>query len=118
MFRSAVHCQNPNEHFMSMKNLLPCIRPTYIQASEVKYIEVLDAVADKKSSILDNLYEIHIVNNKLEYVIGKEMLILETLKFKHGKEYYWLILYWGDWNLLKITKYLYWRCILMQVTKH
>ena len=76
----------------------------------VAYVAVLDEVADEKDTIL------HVINNLyVEYVCkhGKQFLVLEgdaktymydtiqAVKFEYGSDLNWLVLYLGDWHLLK-----------------
>lgn len=66
VYRYAVHDKNPHQSFIDIKTLFSFIRATHTQTSEVDYLEVLDAVADKQetiSGILDNLYQKHYINS-------------------------------------------------------
>lgn len=103
-----VHDKNPYQSFIDIKMLFSFIRATHTQTSEVEYLKVLDAVADKQetiSGILDNLYQKHILTTQMDYVIvegdAKIYEILKNLKYKYGNECSWLVPYPGDWHLLK-----------------
>ena len=72
------------------------------------YLEVMDAVADSKDTIMEMLHKlcerfIQKQNRKWLVVEGdaKVYEILKSLKFEYGEELNWVIPYPGDWHMQK-----------------
>ena len=81
---------------------------THTEKSQVAYLEVMDAVADSKDTviqILHDLHEFYIVHQQKDCLVlegdGKVYEVLQSLKFEYGDELKWVIPYPGDWHLLK-----------------
>ena len=78
------------------------------EKSNVKYLEVMDAVADSADTMMQMLH-----NLQDQYITGqsrqrlavegdaKVYNILKSLKFEYGEEYEWLIPYPRDWHMLE-----------------
>lgn len=74
----------------------------------VKYIDVLDEVADHKETmlhIIGNLYSEYICKYNNHFLLlegdAKVYDLLQAIKFEYGSDLDWLIPYPGDWHLLK-----------------
>ena len=74
----------------------------------VKYVQVLDEVADSKDTILHVISELHaeyISKHNHKYLVlegdAKTYEIIQAIKHEYGQDLSWLIPYPGDWHLLK-----------------
>ncbi len=74
----------------------------------VKYVQVLDEVADSKDTILHVISELHseyISKHSHKYLVlegdAKTYDIIQAIKHEYGQDLSWLIAYPGDWHLLK-----------------
>ncbi len=74
----------------------------------VKYIKVMDAIADNKDTILSiigELYAEYITKHNHKYLVlegdAKTYDTIQAIKHEYGKDLSWLIPYPGDWHLLK-----------------
>ena len=74
----------------------------------VKYIDVLDEVADKKETVLHvigNLYNEYICKHTKQFLLlegdAKVYDVMQAVKFEYGADLDWLIPYPGDWHLVK-----------------
>lgn len=72
------------------------------------YLQVKDAVADCKDTMMQMLHELHhqyIVQQRRHWLLvegdAKLYDILQSLKFEYGDELKWLYPYPGDWHMLK-----------------
>ena len=94
-------------NFVSLQEYFALTRPQEDEKSNIVYFDVLDAIADKKETVLlvlDKLRK-HIVEG-----LGKEWLVvagdaklydvLKAIKREYGDEFKWLICYPGDWHML------------------
>ena len=84
------------------------IHATNTEKSQVAYLEVMDAVSDRKDTqleLLQDLFTKFIKGQHREYLVveGDQKLyeVLQSLKFEYGKELDWIIPFPGDWHLLK-----------------
>ena len=78
------------------------------EISKVHFIAVLDEKSDDKKTVLKILNLLHSrfrVGTAVNHVIvvgdGKSYDTLMKLKFEYGKALQWLLIYPGDWHLLK-----------------
>ncbi len=78
------------------------------EKSEVVYLQALDAIADRKDTLILVLNDLHarfIKNKQMKHLLvegdAKLYDVLQSLKFEYGVEYSWLIPMLGDWHLLK-----------------
>ena len=104
---SVCSCESENT-FLNIQDYLSSIRTTHTEKSNVAYLQVMDAVADSKDTLmqmLNNLHEHYIVKQgKQDLVVegdAKVYDLLKSLKFEYGSELNWVIPYPGDWHLLK-----------------
>ncbi len=94
--------------FMSIQDYFSLTRVTHTERSQVVYLEVMDAVADNKDTIIQMLHDLHqefICDRSMQWLVvegdAKVYDILQALKFEYGDEMKWLIPYPGDWHMLK-----------------
>ena len=94
--------------FLNLQDYFSLIRPTNAEKSNVMYVEVMDAIADSKDTVVQMLHTLHadyIVEQSKQILIvegdAKVYEILQSLKFEYGEELQWVIPYPGDWHLLK-----------------
>ena len=80
--------------FLNVQDYMREARPTNCEKSNIVYLQVLDAKADSKDTIM------HILHNlNRRFIEGqKKECLLVALKFEYGEELKWLL---GDWHLLK-----------------
>ena len=94
--------------FLGMQDFFSLVRVTHTQKSNVVYLEVIDAVADSKDTVMTLLHDlqqqfIEGLGHKWLVVEGDGKLyeILKSLQLEYGDELSWVIPYPGDWHLLK-----------------
>ena len=80
---------------------------TRTEKSNVTYLQVMDAVADNKNTLiqlLSGLQEQFISNRIHKYIIlegnAKLYKVVQSLKFEHGECFKLLIPFPGDWHML------------------
>lgn len=78
------------------------------EVARVKYIGVLDEVADTKETLLHVLSDLHceyIRKEQNQFLVlegdAKIFELIQTIKYEYGADLSWLIPYPGDWHLLK-----------------
>ncbi len=83
-------------------------RVTHTERSQVVYLEVMDAVADNKDTIIQMLHDLHqknVCDGSMQWLVvegdAKVYDILQALKLEYGEEMEWLIPYPGHWHMLK-----------------
>ncbi len=96
-----------NKPFMSIQNHFTVTRVTHTEKSNVAYLEVMDAIADSKDTIMHMLHELHqqfIIGGNMSWLVvegdAKVYDILQSLKFEYGEAFKWMIPYPGDWHML------------------
>ena len=107
--RSSVqNTKNPTSSFIGMQQFFSVIRTNQTEKSNVQYLEVMDAVADTKDTmiaLLHNLHTKYILQQHQEFLIlegdAKLFDIIQSLKHEYGDELRWVIPYPGDWHVLK-----------------
>ncbi len=74
----------------------------------VKYIKVMDEIADSKDTVLNIVGELHaeyIIKHNHKYLVlegdAKTYNVIQAIKHEYGEDLSWLIPYPGDWHLLK-----------------
>ena len=104
--RTALQNKEPTKVLLNMQDYLRVTTATYTEKSNVSYLRVMDAVADKGTMIqlLSDLQEQFISNGIHEYIIlegdAKLYEVLQSLKFEYGECFKWLIPFSGDWHML------------------
>ena len=83
-------------------------RPTTTETSMVVYFHVLDALSESKDTLMRILLDLHKrfitgQNKKWLVVVGDAKVydVLQSLKHEYGEDLKWLVVYPGDWHLLK-----------------
>lgn len=105
--RVALHNSGLKYPFLSLQDYYALLRPTHTEQSQVIYLEVLDAVADCKDTmigLLQSLKSTFIEQRGMKWLVlegdAKLYEILKSLSFEYGEELDWLIPYPGDFHLL------------------
>ncbi len=100
--------RDPEHPYINIQDYFSLTRVTHTKKSCVVYLDVLDAVADRKDtlmSMLHDLYQQLVVDQKRQWVVvegdAKLYDILQSIKFEYGGELAWMVPYPGDWHLLK-----------------
>ncbi len=108
IIKSFVSNKRPQRMFQSMQEYFSVTRATHTEKSSVLYLEVMDAVADSKDTmmvVLHNLYQKIVEAHGLHYLAvegdAKLFDILQSLKHEYGDELKWLVPFPGDWHALK-----------------
>ncbi len=98
----------PQYTFLNMQQYFSVTRANHTEKSNVLYLEILDAVADSKDTLMEVLHNLHqkfIKGHGLQYLVvegdAKLFEILQSLKHKYGDELKWLVAFPGDWHALK-----------------
>ena len=104
----AVSTSIPQKTFLNVQDHFSVTRVTHTERSNVIYLQVKDAVADTKDTMMDMLHELHqqyVVKQNHKWLVvegdGKIYEILQSLKFEYDEELKWLLPYPGDWHMLK-----------------
>ena len=97
-----------DSNFLGLKNYMQAMRPKVVSKSNVVYWQVLDAPSENKDTIISIIQDLHqrfIIGQKRTHVIvegdAKLYEIFQSLKLEYGDELKWLLIYPGDWHLLK-----------------
>ena len=105
--RTALYNSNFKSPFLSLQDYYFLIRATHTEQSNVVYLQVMDAVANCKDTmitLLHNLHETFIEGRNMQWLVvegdAKLYDILQSLKFEYGHELSWLFPYPGDFHLL------------------
>ena len=105
--RVAVHRSGFKYPFLGMQDYYAVTRPTHTEQSHVVYLEVLDAIADRKETMMGLLHSVKktfIEERKMQWLVlegdAKLYEILKCLTFEYGEDLNWLIPYPGDFHLL------------------
>ena len=77
------------------------------EVGNVKYVQVLDEVADSKDTVLhviSELYAEYICKHGHKYLVlvgdAKTYDVIQAIKYEYGDDLSWLIPYPGDWHIL------------------
>ena len=93
-----------NEPLISIQEFFSLVRTTHTEQSQVVYLEVMDAVADTKDTMMQLLHDLHeqfIVSQNMKWlVLEGDAKQYEIVKFEYGDKLSWLIPYPGDWHML------------------
>ena len=107
MHRVAFQKSSCTHPFLGLQNYYALTRPSHTEKSHVMYLDVLDAVADRKETMMGLLHSLRktfIEERKNQWLIlegdAKLYEILKSLHFEYGEELRWLIPYPGDFHLL------------------
>jgi hypothetical protein len=105
--RVVLHNSGYKYPFLGLQDYYALMRPTHTEQSHVIYLEVLDAVADRKDTMMGLLYSLRstfIEQRKMQWLVlegdAKPYEILKSLTYEYGEELDWLIPYPGDFHLL------------------
>ena len=105
--RVALHDSGFKYPFISLQDYYVLTRPTHTERSHVMYLEVLDAVADSKDTMMGLLFTLKknfIEDRNMQWLVlegdAKLFEILKSLTYEYGEELDWLIPYPGDFHLL------------------
>ena len=108
LHKVAVGNSEPQKNFLNIQDYFSVTRVTHTEKSNVIYLQVKDAIADTKDTMMDMLHELHqqyVVEQNHRWLIvegdAKIYEILQSLKFEYGEELLWVIPYPGDWHMLK-----------------
>ena len=95
--------------FLGLQDYYALLDPTLTERSNVIYLEVIDAVADRKDTMMGLLRSLrHFHRTEENAMVGvregdaKLYEILKSLGYEYGEELYWLIPCPGDFHLLRI----------------
>ena len=113
-----------NSDFLGLKNYMQAMRPKVVSKSNVVYWQVLDAPSENKDTIISIIQDLHqrfIIGQKRTHVIveGDANLyeIFQSLKLEYRDELKWLLIYPGDWHLLKNYQIAYFEPGLKELAK-
>ena len=105
--RVAVRNSSFEHPFLNLQDYYSLTRPTHTEISQVIYLEVLDAVADCKDTMLTLLHSLRsrfIEEKNMRWLVlegdSKLYEILKNLTFEYGEELSWLIPFPGDFHML------------------
>jgi len=94
--------------FINLQDYFNLTRVTHTERSQVAYLEVMDAISDRRDTLIELLHDLYvklIKDQEREYLVieGDQKLyeVLQSLKFEYGKELNWVIPIPGDWHVLK-----------------
>ena len=108
MVHRVAACNSTFQHpFLNLQDYYSLTRPTHTEPSQVIYLEVLDAVADCKDTMMILLHSLRsrfIEERNMRWLVlegdAKLYEILKNLTFEYGDELSWLIPYPGDFHML------------------
>ena len=93
---------------INIQDYFSCIRPTHSEKSNYYYLDILDAIADNKDTLMSSLYDLHeqfIQKKGCQYLVvtgdAKVYEKFQSLKIEYTGELHWLVPYPGDWHMLK-----------------
>ena len=107
LHRAAIDNSTAPKPFLNIQDYFSLTRATHTERSQIVYLEVMDAVADSKDTVMQLLHDL-----QQQFIVGKNMkwLVLEgdaklyevvkSLQFEYGEEMSWVIPYPGDWHML------------------
>lgn len=108
LLRHSIAKVQESRTFLNMQDYFSLTRATHTEKSNVLYLEVMDAKADSKDTImhmLNNLHEQYITQRRKQWLIvegdAKVYELLQSVKLEYREELSWLIPYPGDWHTLK-----------------
>ncbi len=97
----------PSSSLLSLQRFFSMTRSTHTEKSDILYLEVMDAVADSKDTMITMLHTLHhkfIEGQSRQFLVvegdAKLYDILQSLKHEYGEELKWVIPYPGDWHTL------------------
>lgn len=105
--RTALYNNDFTHTFISLQDYYSLTRPTHTEESRVVYLEVMDAVADCKDTMMTLLHSLHenlIEGRNMQWLVmegdAKLYDILKSLKFEYCQALQWLFPYPSDFHLL------------------
>ena len=108
LFKHCVQDETKEKTFLNIQDYLSTISATHTERSNVSYIDILDAKSDSKDTLLPMLSDLKtefVDNKQQQYLVlaadAKLYELLKAIKHEYGNEFKWLILYPGDWHMLK-----------------
>ena len=103
----AIATKFSDKPLVNIQDCLSCTRATHTEKCQVYYLDIMDAVADKKDTLMSMLFNLHmqfIESKKCEYLVvecdAKLYETLQSLKVEYGSELKWVVPYPGDWHAL------------------
>ena len=103
----AVATKFPQKTFLNIQDYFSCMRATHTEKSNVYYLNVMDAIADNKDTLISMLHDLHkqfIAEQNCQYLVvegdAKIYEVLQSLKNEYGDELEWVIPFPGDWHML------------------
>ena len=92
------NCHNSDKPLLNIQDYLSCTRATHTEKSKVYYLNIIDAVADNKDTLMSMLLDLHmqfIESKNCEYLVAegdaKLHEILQSLKVKCDSELKWVV---------------------------
>ena len=102
------HSSEIHSTFLNIQDYMGVTRPTTTETSSVVYLHVLDALSESKDTLMQILLDLHkhfITGQKKKWLVvvgdAKVYDVLQSLKHEYGEDLKWLLVYPGDWHLLK-----------------
>lgn len=102
--------QNTQSHdtlSLNLQDYYSITRTNHTEKSNIQYLQVMDAKADSKDTLMVLLHDLHsryVVQQGRQYLVvtgdDKVYELLQSLKFEYGEDLHWLIPYPGDFHLL------------------
>lgn len=107
LHRAAANGSTVELPYLNVQDFLSVVRVTHTQQSNIVYLQVMDAKADSKDTIMELLHglrERFIEGMGHQWLVvegdGKFYEILKSLQFEYVEEFSWIIPYPGDWHML------------------
>ena len=92
---------------LNLQDYFSITRTNHTEKSNVQYLQVMDAKADSKDTMMVMLHDLHsqyIDQQGRQYLVvagdAKVYELLQSLKFEYGEDLNWLIPFPGDFHLL------------------
>ena len=105
--KQALSMNEPSKTLVNLQDYLGTTRVNHTEKSAVEYLQVMDAIADSKDTMMEmlhNLHEKHIAPHKQQWLVvegdAKVYEILKSLCCEYDEDLKWLIPYPGDWHML------------------
>ncbi len=108
MLQKVAIANNCNDKsLLNIQDYFSCTRATHTEKSQVYFLNIMDAVADNKDTLMSMLFDLHvqfIASRRCEYLVvegdAKLYEILQSLKVEYDSELKWVVPYPGDWHAL------------------
>ena len=97
MYKVAATVKCPTKTIINIQDYFSCIRSTHMEKSKYYYLDVLDAIADNKDTLMSLLYDLHeqfIQRKGCRFLVvegdAKVYEKFQSLKFEYSDELQWL----------------------------